>query len=405
MSFSLTNRGIAGQVYSSSDLVVSAFTPAANSVLLAVVIGKPTLVVNGVSGHGTWSQIDSITDFAANHDVSIWACSVGASPSSSAVTVDINYAEKSVVAVYEIGDSVAATPVSDVFGVKGSDYGYVSTENLEVTLASFASAANMTLAIGAVLTGSHNFVWPDGTFTTTAVQSAQLISLQAAWLGSEDNSVVLNPNDYMNCLLWAVEVKETGGGAAPTITDAGDESYAAGETGITITGTNFGASQGSGSVKISPTDNVADSNAVTQTVTAWSDTSITFTCVRGSLALNTNLYLFVTSDGAYSNASGHVVQIAGTRKLKLLIEAAAVGATVDGIVWAKAAGQIAGAEIGEFTGATIAAGTGADSGYAVLKVPVADFGGGALNVNDTVLCYVKNATNFSAPWDATIIEE
>lgn len=95
--------------------------------------------------------------------------------------------------------------------------------------------------------------------------------------------------------------------SAPSITDAGDESYYPGES-ITITGTGFGASQGAGSVRISPTNNVADGGAVTQTVTSWSNTSITITTARGSLAYKTNHYLFVTSNASQSNASGHVVQ-------------------------------------------------------------------------------------------------
>jgi hypothetical protein len=96
----------------------------------------------------------------------------------------------------------------------------------------------------------------------------------------------------------------------PTITDAGDEQYFSGETGIVITGTNFGAAQGSnGRVYLSPTDDVDDVGRVSQTITAWSATSITFTATLGSLSLDTNLYLFVLADSLESNAAGHVVQI------------------------------------------------------------------------------------------------
>jgi hypothetical protein len=98
-----------------------------------------------------------------------------------------------------------------------------------------------------------------------------------------------------------------GAGVAATITDAGDELYREGDS-VTITGTNFGASQGTGSVVISPTDDETDAAAVSQTVTAWADTSITITAVRGSLAVDTNLYLFVIPDTNDPNASGHVVQ-------------------------------------------------------------------------------------------------
>jgi hypothetical protein len=101
-------------------------------------------------------------------------------------------------------------------------------------------------------------------------------------------------------------VQETQAGTATaTITDAGDELYREGDS-VTITGTNFGATEGT--VVISPTDDETDGAAVSQTVTAWADTSITITAVRGSLPVGTNLYLFVIPDTNDPNASGHVVQ-------------------------------------------------------------------------------------------------
>ncbi|MFO1394705.1 MAG: hypothetical protein U1F09_13150 [Steroidobacteraceae bacterium] len=93
------------------------------------------------------------------------------------------------------------------------------------------------------------------------------------------------------------------------------------------------------------------------------------------------------------------------KKAKLRLDIAAAGEVVDGIVWANQGGAIAGAEIGEFTGQTIATGSGADAGFAVLKVPVSLFGGGALNVGDTVQMLVRNSTKSSDLWPATIIEE
>lgn len=92
------------------------------------------------------------------------------------------------------------------------------------------------------------------------------------------------------------------------IDDAGDESFFNGES-ITLVGSGFGATQGTGSVKISPTNNVADAGAVAQNVTAWSDTSITFTVVKGSLNFLVGLNLFVTKNGGTSNATGYPVQI------------------------------------------------------------------------------------------------
>jgi hypothetical protein len=90
------------------------------------------------------------------------------------------------------------------------------------------------------------------------------------------------------------------------IGDAEDESFTNGES-VTITGSGFEASQGTGRVVISPSNNIAGVGVVTQTVTSWSATSVTITAVRSSLAYNTPLYLFIETDSDVSNASGYVV--------------------------------------------------------------------------------------------------
>lgn len=97
--------------------------------------------------------------------------------------------------------------------------------------------------------------------------------------------------------------------ATVTVTDASDEVFYNGETSIPITGTAFGASQGSGKVYLSPTNNVADGSRVEQTVTSWSDTSIQITAVKGGLSFDTTLYLFVVNNGGSSNSPGYQVQI------------------------------------------------------------------------------------------------
>lgn len=85
---------------------------------------------------------------------------------------------------------------------------------------------------------------------------------------------------------------------APTPT-----TVANGQTSVVITGTSFGASQGSGMVSISPTSSSADANAVTQTVSSWSDTSITVNVVRGGLKYGTR-YLFVKNGAGVWSTTG-----------------------------------------------------------------------------------------------------
>lgn len=90
----------------------------------------------------------------------------------------------------------------------------------------------------------------------------------------------------------------------PTVTDLDtDEDVYPGQTSATITGTNFEAAKGTGSVTISPTDNVADGDAETQTTSSWADTSVDITVVQGGLPFGAH-YLFATNDSALTNSTG-----------------------------------------------------------------------------------------------------
>jgi hypothetical protein len=66
---------------------------------------------------------------------------------------------------------------------------------------------------------------------------------------------------------------ETRTTAGLTITSVTPASFDDGKTGIVIAGSGFGASQGASTLTI---------GAQAQTITGWSDTSITFTSARGS---------------------------------------------------------------------------------------------------------------------------
>jgi hypothetical protein len=99
-----------------------------------------------------------------------------------------------------------------------------------------------------------------------------------------------------------------------------------------------------------------------------------------------------------------------TRKLKCLVEPAAIGSTVRyGAVFAAPTGaagsKVTGAKIGEFESVAFQTGSGADTGYAVLKVPVADFGGGALSTSDTPVVYLEDVDESTYMFPATVIDE
>jgi hypothetical protein len=99
-----------------------------------------------------------------------------------------------------------------------------------------------------------------------------------------------------------------------------------------------------------------------------------------------------------------------TRKLKCLVEPAAIGSTVRyGAVFEAPTGaagsKVTGPKIGEFESVAFQTGSGADTGYAVLKVPVADFGGGALSTSDTPVVYLEDVDESTYPFPATVIDE
>jgi hypothetical protein len=104
----------------------------------------------------------------------------------------------------------------------------------------------------------------------------------------------------------AGDAAPTSGTSTPSISSVSDATIEPGQTGVVITGTGFSSS--GNTVRISPTDNVADGAAVTQTITAQSTTSITFTGVKGALNFETGAFLFVTNNASASNASGTSVQ-------------------------------------------------------------------------------------------------
>lgn len=81
----------------------------------------------------------------------------------------------------------------------------------------------------------------------------------------------------------------SGGGApSPTISGVSSMSPRKGSS-LTITGSNFGATRGTGSVTI---------GGVVQTVTSWSDSSITVTVSEGENPYGVGLQIVVTANGA-----------------------------------------------------------------------------------------------------------
>jgi hypothetical protein len=111
-------------------------------------------------------------------------------------------------------------------------------------------------------------------------------------------------------LAISVFVPNASAATGPTITGAGSGGQLTDGGTATITGTGFTTATGSATVKISPTNNSADSGAVTQSETARSSTSITINVSHGdALFFGQTKYLFVADSSGNFNSPGFPVQI------------------------------------------------------------------------------------------------
>ncbi len=135
--------------------------------------------------------------------------------------------------------------------------------------------------------------------------------------------------------------------SAPTITDVEtDEDIRDGDTAVTITGTTYEATQGTGKVELASTSDYATATKVTQTIESWADTAIDITTVLGALTPGT-LYMFVTNDSG-DRSTGFAVTV--RRKIPVRLTAsthitAGGEAITDGLLTAPA-GKTEGADFG-----------------------------------------------------------
>jgi hypothetical protein len=127
--------------------------------------------------------------------------------------------------------------------------------------------------------------------------------------------------------------------------------------------------------------------AVDWAISSWDSGGITNNYTTANGAANYVAYLAIGGAGA-------------TKFLKLLAHASAASATsVEGVVLNATRDTV----IGEFTGQAFE-GT-LESGKAVLKIPVADFGGGSLTTSDTPLTVAYNGSKTTGLVSCTVIEE
>ena len=150
MAFTVTSQGEAVQGFGTS-VTVSSFTPTANTLLIAKVVAEDTSTIDSITGHGTWTLIDSdISSNSYRHEV--YALIIGGSPSAAAVSVGYTPAGTGAGAALHIiqiqGANVSGTAAAAV--VQNSflnAYLGGTPATYSDTLASFASATNLCLVL------------------------------------------------------------------------------------------------------------------------------------------------------------------------------------------------------------------------------------------------------------------
>lgn len=171
-----------------------------------------------------------------------------------------------------------ASPVDASSAFDGEVTGATLTFNGVTTTA----ANTMLVMCGAARRGTPTATFNDGTEIAESAQAGTAAAgggttaymgylAQASAGASGDKTATLTEIRENDGLI--VALKEALFGL--TITSVTPSSFDDGKTGIVIAGSGFGASQGSSTVDI---------GGQAQTVTAWSNTSITFTSVRGSVS-------------------------------------------------------------------------------------------------------------------------
>lgn len=167
-------------------------------------------------------------------------------------------------------------------------------DNTAGTAALAVTAASSATSLVYGFEAKYNAV-PSAPSGWTSAGSAGVYNTEGARLSTADSPGASSTTftapapDYSAAVIIAL----SSGPAGPSITSASSATPAKGSS-LTLTGTGFGATQGSQSVQISGT---------TQTITAWSDTSVTITVSEGTNKYGVGVTASIWSGGTQSSNS------------------------------------------------------------------------------------------------------
>lgn len=138
-----------------------------------------------------------------------------------------------------------------------------------------------------------------------SLNNAMVIMIKA-WSGSGERTAESFDGENGSAPQLIINYTES---TDPSITDVEtNEEWDDKDTALTITGSNFEASQGTGKVEVSDNATYASGAKIIQTITSWGATAIDFTADLGSQSPGTK-YVWVTNNTGDRNAGGFVVTV------------------------------------------------------------------------------------------------
>jgi hypothetical protein len=358
----------------------------ATSIVAAVPTGATTgnvvVTVSGTASNGksfTVVSAPSITSLspttgAVGASVTITGTNFGSSQGSGTVKFNGTTATVTSWSATSIATTVPSGATTGNVVVFASGVNSSGKSFTVVSAPSITSLSPTTGAVGAAVTiTGTNFGSSQGSSTVKFNGTTATVT---TWSATSIVTTVPSGATTGNVVVFASGVNSNGSSftvvSAPSITSLSKTSGAVG-TSITITGTNFGSSQGSSTVKF---------NGTTATVTTWSATSIATTVPSGATTGN----VVVFASGVNSNGSSFTV-VPNITSLSPTTGAVGASVTITGTTF----GSTQGTSTVKFNGTT---GTPTNWSATSIVVPVPS-GATTGNVVVTVSSQASNGISFT----------
>jgi hypothetical protein len=246
------------------------------------------IIIEATTGDANASATDFVWDTAPrNSDTDVFTHTAG----TAGVTLDV------------AGDYIFGTGLADDTDAGGGT-------SVQRAAPSIGTIVNSTVWVDCA---SSSYCRGNGTADHFAHQTGGMVTgasasdvLEVVTFVGSDTTDVRTVSSGGFFIIQASSIIATG----PVISNAGDEDYRDGETGIVVTGVNFEADGANSKIEIgSHSTYTASTTKITQTDTSWADTSITFTAVLSTLTPGLN-YLYVTNHtSGETNESGYAIYI------------------------------------------------------------------------------------------------